>query len=827
MAATAVHDDMPADRRFGLPADSPGDDDFDDGPEEFHQLGPIGKAATILLGCAAFTHLLSTISDWHTYHVVRDYLGGKPDVEDAQLNTADTIARLTSIPNVAVSVAAAVVFVLWLWRARLNSEVFCRADHRHSHGWVLGSWLCPGPNLLYPKQIVDDVWAASDRTTPPWADDLNRYRRPALINIWWGCWVIAMLLDVVLRRVLMWIDPTVGSLRITAFSGTIALVLTVASAGLATMIIHRINALQTGRPWVAWWEAEEQPALQAVGRRREHSYAGSGAALGETRYLAAAPVYEEPQPAFDEAAFAAAMAAEPQPAIVNAAQLQVVPDPPQPSWSNGSFTETTSRYTEPSPSLVGLPPLPSVPGTPEPPSDKPEWSPFASVVQEWQEEEQVPEPPQGLDPGTSVWPTEQETRVWPSEQDRSASDYLNPAAPIPSAPIPSAPIPSAPIPSPPTPPLTLVPEPGDYSIGYDRYSSAEDSTSYTSEYSEYDRYGSYSDSTQTYDQPSYEPEYQQEYPQEYQQDTSYTEPAAPSAPETGYQPYDRSYEPGYQGYTPQEYSGYQPEPTPEPAYEPQPAPAPEPTPEPTPEPAPARKPGRRFRPGPADQPSAATPSYDSTETSLTRSSYDLTRESSYDSLETTQLSSPPSFDTPSYDSEPRFDRAPTFERPYEPEPAPAPEPPRFEAAPVLSTRPEPTPEPRYETNSTYATYEPSYDDQPANGNGQGYGSTEPSYAPEPQPGPYRTGPYSGPQRSSHSPEPQTGSYGLPPYESESPFGSSPEPEQSSYDPAPQNLPSAPLAPRDTFVDVEPEQPPAEPSSPNQQPRHYPRRRWSV
>ncbi|HYU84553.1 MAG TPA: DUF4328 domain-containing protein, partial [Kribbellaceae bacterium] len=125
----------------------------DDMPEEFNSLGPIGKLAIGLLGISTVTHLASTISDWHTYQVVRDYLGGKPNVEDAALNTADNIARLTSIPNVICSVAAAVVFVLWLWRARLNSEVFCRADHRHSHAWVLTSWICPGPNLVYPKQI--------------------------------------------------------------------------------------------------------------------------------------------------------------------------------------------------------------------------------------------------------------------------------------------------------------------------------------------------------------------------------------------------------------------------------------------------------------------------------------------------------------------------------------------------------------------------------------------------------------------------------------------------------------------------------------------------
>ena len=105
--------------------------------EEFQQVGTVGKIAIGLLGASTVTHLLSTWSDWNTYSVVHRYLGGMPNVDDADLNRADAIAKVTAIPNVVVSVAAAVVFVIWLWRARVNSEVFCQADHRRSHGWVL------------------------------------------------------------------------------------------------------------------------------------------------------------------------------------------------------------------------------------------------------------------------------------------------------------------------------------------------------------------------------------------------------------------------------------------------------------------------------------------------------------------------------------------------------------------------------------------------------------------------------------------------------------------------------------------------------------------
>ncbi len=231
--------------------------------EEFQQVGTIGRIAIGLLGASTVTHLLCTWSDWNTYGVVHSYLGGGPNVDDADLNRADSISRLTSIPNVIISVAAAVVFVIWLWRVRVNSEVFCQADHRRSHGWVLASWFCPGPNLIYPKQIVDDIWLASDPKTPVYADDLRRLRKPLLTNVWWVAWVGALVFDVVIRRALMWMEATVGSLRGIALAGTASLVLTAVSAVAATLIIRKINTMQTTREWMPWWDQRE-PKLVAV-----------------------------------------------------------------------------------------------------------------------------------------------------------------------------------------------------------------------------------------------------------------------------------------------------------------------------------------------------------------------------------------------------------------------------------------------------------------------------------------------------------------------------------------------------------------------------------
>ena len=88
--------------------------------------------------------------------------------------------------------AAGVVFIVWLWRARGNAELFCYGQHRRGRGWVIGGWFCPVVNFWFPKQIVDDVIAASDPRTPPLFPDLRRIPRHGLVLAWWLTWVATM-----------------------------------------------------------------------------------------------------------------------------------------------------------------------------------------------------------------------------------------------------------------------------------------------------------------------------------------------------------------------------------------------------------------------------------------------------------------------------------------------------------------------------------------------------------------------------------------------------------------------------------------------------------
>jgi hypothetical protein len=208
--------------------------------------GRIGKTAAVRVWINAISGLLLPVSTWITYFSFKDDLQSfDPDGYPPFELVALLIAGITGI-------AAAVAFIAWLRRVRGNAERFCKAPHRRRRGWLIWGWICPVVNLWFPKQIVDDIVAASTPTTDPQAAELPRLRT-AVVQTWWITWVASNLITV--------FDPgnlagqlSAGDLLRTAILTTLSGALTVVCAVYAVRVIRLIDNLQASRSRVAWWD---------------------------------------------------------------------------------------------------------------------------------------------------------------------------------------------------------------------------------------------------------------------------------------------------------------------------------------------------------------------------------------------------------------------------------------------------------------------------------------------------------------------------------------------------------------------------------------------
>lgn len=207
----------------------------------------MSRALKILIWVSALGQTLLAVSAWLDYAMFKDDVG-KWDPE--AISPALVICIVAAVP-------AVVTFIIWLRQVRANAERFCKAPHRHRRGWVVWSWLVPVIAFWYPKQIVDDIVAASTPRTSPHVDELPKLRS-SVVQTWWATWIasnVVSFLDPLAAD-----DPSASDLVRTALVTTASSVLTIVCAVYAVRVIQLINSLQASRPWVAWWETDASTA---------------------------------------------------------------------------------------------------------------------------------------------------------------------------------------------------------------------------------------------------------------------------------------------------------------------------------------------------------------------------------------------------------------------------------------------------------------------------------------------------------------------------------------------------------------------------------------
>jgi serine/threonine protein kinase len=90
------------------------------------------------------------------------------------------------------------LWLAWFRRAYLNLPALGARRLRYRPWWAVGAWLLPVFSLFRPKQILNDVWRASDPALP--ADQADTWRRRPVAELL-GWWWLAFLASILVRSV--------------------------------------------------------------------------------------------------------------------------------------------------------------------------------------------------------------------------------------------------------------------------------------------------------------------------------------------------------------------------------------------------------------------------------------------------------------------------------------------------------------------------------------------------------------------------------------------------------------------------------------------------
>ena len=194
-------------------------------------------AASVLIGLVAAAGVADALVAQHSMNIVREYADGTATMED--LRGVDALALMLAVPALLVNIAAGVTFIVWLVNSRRNAErVSYSTEHRHSRGWVIGSWFTPILNFWYPVQIVQDVWRAvqpAQRDRPLQARDTSGF-----VTMWWVAFLVNSFGDQAITRLAL-ADADPSTVATWTWTNT---VITIVAAALAIVLIKRLNDLQ-------------------------------------------------------------------------------------------------------------------------------------------------------------------------------------------------------------------------------------------------------------------------------------------------------------------------------------------------------------------------------------------------------------------------------------------------------------------------------------------------------------------------------------------------------------------------------------------------------
>lgn len=209
--------------------------------------------ATLAIAFNLLVEAAATFVSWARYDLIGSIIDAPLSADLAEVNDNDQLYAFTGLLQVGTLLLAGIFYWVWLFRVRANAEALApQVPQRRGKAWLIFGWIVPIVSFWFPKQIVDDIWTASD----------PQQRKPGgLAAAWWITWILSVFGSNLIGRYLLQSDE-LSSLRSAALLEIIFFPLTLISGILAIMVMNRITALQAIPRQAPQYPPHDQGAFQ-------------------------------------------------------------------------------------------------------------------------------------------------------------------------------------------------------------------------------------------------------------------------------------------------------------------------------------------------------------------------------------------------------------------------------------------------------------------------------------------------------------------------------------------------------------------------------------
>jgi hypothetical protein len=217
-----------------------------DAREPARPLRQLGKAVVGLLALVVVADLVALWADLGQLGLLTDIRDGqRASLEE--LNASDDRVATSGLLQLGSYVACAIAFLIWYGRAFGNLARLGARDLHWGRRAVIVYWFVPIVNFFLPKQVINDIWRASDPDRPAVTRDWEQNRVPVLIHVWWVVWIVSgVVLNVVLGSPLEEAE-TPGEMVSIAREYVVVDVVDIVPAILAIFVVRAITNRQEER----------------------------------------------------------------------------------------------------------------------------------------------------------------------------------------------------------------------------------------------------------------------------------------------------------------------------------------------------------------------------------------------------------------------------------------------------------------------------------------------------------------------------------------------------------------------------------------------------
>lgn len=159
-------------------------------PDPARPLRTLGNVVVGLLALVTIANLLALWADLIQLDLLTD-VRDRERVGLQELRQSDDRVATTALFQTGAYLACTIAFLIWYGRAYRNVERLGARGLRWGKRWAIAYWFIPIANLFRPKQVMNDIWRASDPDLPATAYGWQDNRVPQLVHWWWGLWILS------------------------------------------------------------------------------------------------------------------------------------------------------------------------------------------------------------------------------------------------------------------------------------------------------------------------------------------------------------------------------------------------------------------------------------------------------------------------------------------------------------------------------------------------------------------------------------------------------------------------------------------------------------